>query len=126
MSRFGVRRVGKARRPMRPNADLAIAPRQRMAGGQLLDVLEDRTWRKRRPEREDVVEASWVELSRDAGNGEERLHFRREQQPVADDGVVQRTHAEPIAREEQHAGARVPDAGSPLTVERGDRVGSML
>ena len=68
-----------------------------MSGRKLAHVLERRTRRERRPERVDVVEAFWIELSRNLRVREERFDFRRKQQPPAADRVEERTRADPIA-----------------------------
>src|ERR1700704_4671432 len=103
-----------------------VAPRQRVARWQLPDVLECRAGRQRRPEREDVVEPLWIDFPRDARIGEERLDLGGEEQPATADRIEERTHAEPVARQEQCAGAGAPDAERPLAIEPRDRVRAFL
>ena len=116
------RRVGgltrcERRLPVTLDGDPAVAPRQRVAGRQLVDPLEDRPRRQRRPEGEDVIETERIDLARHTRMREQRLDLGGEQQLIVELRVKQRAYAEPIAREEQRAVARAPDRERPLPVE---------
>src|SRR3979409_1044229 len=88
-----------------------------MSGGQLVDPLEDRSRRQRRPEGEDVVEAERIDFALDAGMREERLDLGGKQEVIAALRVKERSNAEAIAREKQRTRTRVPDRERPLAVE---------
>src|SRR5205823_5443292 len=96
------RRVGgltrcERRLPVALDGDPAVAPRQRVDGRQLVDPLEDRSRRDRRPEREDVIETEWIDLARHTRMREQRLDLGGEQQLIVELRVKQRAYAETIA-----------------------------
>ena len=97
-----------------------------MAGRELADRFERGPRRQRRPEREDVVETVRIELPRHVRVSEERLDLRSEQQPACGHRVEERTHADPIAREEQRTGSSVPDAERPLPIELAHGIGAFF
>src|SRR5438093_3148779 len=57
---------------------------------------------------------------------QERLDFRREQQLASYHGVEERTNAYPVARQEQGAALRVPDAQCPLAIKPAHRLWSLF
>jgi len=97
-----------------------------MAGRQSTNRFEWRSRRQSRPEREDVVEAAWIEFARDFGIDKERFDLRSKQEPTADDRVKQRAHANSISGQEERLRSSVPDAKRPLAVQFLDRRGPVL
>jgi hypothetical protein len=119
-------RVGRGivRAPAAAGADdPAAGVSARGARLELLDALEDRARRERRPEREELIEAGGVEPARQRSiQGEERLDLAREQQPPVVRGDVEGTHAERIAGQCQRSRRRVPQRERPLAVEAAERL----
>src|SRR5438067_1436557 len=121
--RRGVSRLER-RLPVAFDRDAAIAPRERVSRRERVNPFEDRSRRKRRPEREDVVETDRIELARDSRVREQRLDLRREEELIAALRVEDRAHADPVAGQEQRTLACVPDRERPLTVELPYRAGA--
>ena len=87
----------------------AAAPHQPVPWLELADIAE---WRRRRrdiAELEVRVERVPVEVTRREAGGDERLELRGEGDSPGGRDVVQRLDAEAVARQEERAGAGVPD-----------------
>ena len=110
----------ESRLPVPLHGHDAAGDRHRMPGGQLANLLEDRSRRERDPEGEDLIERDRIDLARHAGQRQDGLDLGREGKLSARGAVEQGTHAQPIPRQKQRAGPRVPDGERPLAVEMAD------
>src|SRR5580704_2216729 len=90
---------------------------KRMARRQLKNILEHRTGRNVHPERKNLIHATSVDFSGDAGMSQKGFNFRGEQKTVRSLRVKQRTYASAIAREKHLLLGLVPDGERPLAVE---------
>ena len=107
--------VGQGPKGLAGNA--AVFDRHVLAGGQLVDALENRATAEGGPECEDLVQGFGVDGARDIRVGEKGLDFRGKQQPVAAAGVEQGPDAHAVPGQKEFLFAVVPDGQGELTVD---------
>ena len=96
--------------PVAAYGDVAVAMEgQAVAGGQLMNPLEDGSWRRHVLVGEVLVQGVKVDLSPDVGVGQQRLQLRGEDEAAGRDGVVEGLLAHPVPGQEQLLPAPVPD-----------------
>ena len=72
-----------------------------MAGRKFRDLPKGRATRKRRPEREDLVQGQRVEFNADSRIGDDGFNLGAEQQDPVLQGLKQRADAQAIATQEK-------------------------
>jgi hypothetical protein len=102
-------RLAVGRRPVAPLGELARAPRRRAPGRELADAAEERARTRHVAIRKVVPDGREVHLGTRAGQRQQRLDLGSEVQVLALLQQEERLLAEAVAREEEHAAARVPD-----------------
>ena len=88
---------------------LAPLPGQKVAGGQLARLLEDRQRSRDRVEGQERLQGIRVEVARESRLPQQRLQLRAEGEDPIGDPVVEGLDPEPVPGQQQPAAARVPE-----------------
>src|SRR5262249_20753795 len=106
----GMAVLGEAQVPILPDLDLAVSPRQRVAGEQTFEATEERLLARRGMIGKIIWERRVIDFRRDGASLEERLDLRGEiERAVAVQRVIKRFDTEPVARQQEFAPRRIPD-----------------
>src|SRR5215475_13793121 len=106
----GMAVLGEAQVPILPDLDLAVSPRQRVAGEQTFEVTEERLLARRGMIGQIIAERGVIDFRRDGASLDERLDLRGEiERAVAVQRVIKRLDAKPVGRQQKFAPSRIPD-----------------
>ena len=109
--------LGEAPVPVHRLPHMAVFQRQPVAGRDFKNALKQGVGAARRPEGEDLIQRRRRDAGRFRQQGQQRLDFRSEQQPLALAGVEQRQDADPIPNQQQALAVGVPQRDGELAVQ---------
>src|SRR5262249_51595851 len=101
---------GETQVPILPDLDLAVPPRQRVAGEQTFEVTKERLLPRRRMIGQIIGERGVIDFRPEGARLDERLDLRREiERAVTVQRVIKRLDSQPVARQQKFAPRRIPD-----------------
>src|SRR5579872_3753142 len=104
-------------RPVLLNANTVVFYGERVAWGQLEDILKCCPWRKSYPECENLVHSQRINFPGYLGASKQSFDLGREDEGIRGLRVKQWPNARAVAREEKLLFPRIPNGKCPLTVE---------
>ena len=121
-NRFGARSAGLRPRvaPIRSHRHATLLYPEHLARPQLPDSPENRTRAGNVAQREIVVEGLQVEIARQVAVDEERLDLGAEDDPIGQNRVVERLHAQTVARDQEAPAPCIPERERKHPVQPGD------